>query len=83
MSARVPLRRAVLLDTLNSDEVVEGYHDGRKNEPEPGGNRSFSYWHGWRNGMADGYHAEPDDAQREMAHDVIETGYLRNLRAVA
>jgi hypothetical protein len=42
------------LDALDSAEMVEGYHDGYQNEPRPSGNRSKSYWHGWRNGMMDG-----------------------------
>ncbi len=55
------------LDALDGAEIVEGYSDGRMNEPEPSGNRSKSYWHGWRNGMTDGGHALIDDAQRQLA----------------
>ena len=55
------------LDTLDSDEVIEGYFDGRKNEPEPQGNRSKSYWHGWRNGMIDGGHMKSDAASKALA----------------
>lgn len=83
MVDRIPIRSAAMLDTLNSDEVVEGYFDGRQNEPEPGDNRSFSYWHGWRNGMVDGHHAETDEAGSALARDAIESGYLANLKISA
>lgn len=73
---RISIRRANQLDGLDDTEVVEGYFDGRNDEPEPGNNRSFSYWHGWRKGRVDGHHAETDQAQVELAKDVIATGYL-------
>ena len=63
-----PIMTLEELDLLNDEEVIEGYFDGRANEPEPGGNRSKSYWHGWRNGMVDGGHAEKDAAQAILAH---------------
>jgi hypothetical protein len=43
---RQPIATLEALDQLNDEEVVEGYFDGRKDEPEPGNNRSLSYWHG-------------------------------------
>lgn len=82
MSAdRIPIRSAALLDTLNEAELVEGYFDGFGDAPAPGDNRSFSYWHGWRNGMVDGHHAEPDGAQQELAHDALKTNYFKNIFA--
>lgn len=37
-----------------SDEMVSGYLDGLKpDSPEPSGNRSFSYRHGFANGRDD------------------------------
>ena len=74
-----PIRRAVLLDDLDDAELLEGYWDGKDGEPEPGDNRSISYWHGWRNGAADGGHRENDEVQAELARDVIATGYLKRL----
>ena len=55
------------LDTLDRAEVLEGYFDGRAGEPEPGDNRSRSYWHGWRNGALDGGHRKKDEAQAALA----------------
>ena len=64
------------LETLDTDEVIEGYRDGRGNEPEPQGNRSKSYWHGWRNGMIDGGHMKSDAASKALA-----AAYLAHQRA--
>lgn len=79
MSERQPITKAADLDMLDDAEVLEGYRDGRAGEPEPGDNRSLSYWHGWRNGAADGKHRQIDPAQRELARDVIRTGYLKRI----
>ena len=70
---KIAVRTVDDLDSLDQDEIIEGYNDGRKNEPEPGHNRSRSYWHGWRNGMVDGGHREIDDAQRELARSVVQS----------
>lgn len=68
------------LETLDPDEIVEGYRDGRENEPEPTGNRSRAYWHGWRNGQVDGGHAQPDDAMILLIGDMRRRGKLGNAR---
>lgn len=64
--SRLPINRCNQLSKLITQEVIEGYIDGRNGEPEPGDNRSYSYWHGWRNGAADGGHRPIDQAQREL-----------------
>lgn len=64
------------LDALDDAEMNEGYNDGRANEPEPQGNRSKAYWHGWRNGLVDGKHAVPDAAQMRLVAKVIARGRL-------
>lgn len=69
--SRAPLTKASELEGLDMDEMIEGYWDGRAGDKEPGDNRSLSYWHGWRNGMTDGGHAKPDDAQMLMAASYI------------
>lgn len=70
-----PIKSVADLKDLDGADVVEGYNDGLANEPEPKGNRSKSYWHGWRNGQIDGGHAKPDQSQRLLARD-----YLKNQR---
>jgi chitinase len=67
----IPIKTAAQTDLLNTEDVIAGYHDGRAGEPEPGDNRSFSYWHGWRNGAADAGHRQIDSAQRELARDYL------------
>lgn len=59
------------LGALDTAEIIEGYWDGYDNGPRPSGNRSKAYWHGWRNGMVDGKHAEIDPAQRALVRAVI------------
>lgn len=71
MIARIPIRTAAALALLDETEIVEGYHDGLAGEPEPGDNRSQSYWHGWRNGMADKNRIPIDDAMRQLAHEIV------------
>lgn len=71
MSEFVPVSTLADLDTLDDAEVVAGYRDGLANEPEPGNSRSRSYWHGWRNGMADRGLREIDEAQRELARAAV------------
>ena len=68
---RLPITRKILLDELDNREMIRGYMDGFKNRPEPGPDASYSYWHGWRNGMVDGGFREKDDAQAQLAHDVF------------
>jgi hypothetical protein len=70
-SERIKVTTLPDLAGLDNAEVVEGYLDGADNSPAPGGNRSRSYWHGWRNGMVDGGHAAKDDAQAELARVVV------------
>ena len=71
MSEFKPVETVSDLDTLDSDEIVEGYWAGKDGWPEPGNNRTRSFWHGWRNGAADGRHREIDAAQRRLAYEVV------------
>lgn len=71
MSDRQPVTRLSELDALDDVEVVEGYRDGFAGDAEPGGNRSKSYWHGWRNGRVDGGHDPKDEAQAKLAREYL------------
>lgn len=80
-----PVRTLSDLLTLDGDEISEGYIDGFHGEPEPGNNRSRSYWHGWRNGACDSHRIEKDDAMAALVGDVAPGGvfkaeYLASLR---
>ncbi len=78
-SAREPVSTVAELRLLDDAELLEGYLDGFHREPAPGDNRSKSYWHGWRNGMVDCGAHKGDAAQAALAHEVVSTGYLREL----
>jgi hypothetical protein len=58
---KIPNREPVIslmdLARLDDEEQAEGYRDGAEGLP-CGGNRSRSYWHGWRNGARDGGHRD-------------------------
>ena len=69
MSRSVPSLAAVM--RLDPDEMTEGYFDGLSGEPEPGDNRSLSYWHGWRNGAVDAGLRLKDAEQAAIARDWI------------
>ena len=71
MSEYQPLSSAAELEALDDAECVAGYFAGTRNEPEPGSEKSKSYWHGWRNGMVDFKHAPIDDAQTKLAREVV------------
>lgn len=76
---RRPVATRADLETLDSGDIVEGYLDGLNNEP-CGDNRSRSFWHGWRNGMVDGKHAEGDYEQACLAQDLVQSGYFKGLK---
>lgn len=71
---KVPVTDPADLDALDEDEIVAGYRSAAKDDPEPGGNHSRAFWHGWRNGMSDRRFREPDAAQRELARRLHERG---------
>jgi hypothetical protein len=73
MSEFIEVRTKDDLDALDSAEILAGYMDGRDNAPEPGSDKSRSYWHGWRNGMVDGKHREIDSAQMQLVREVVGT----------
>jgi hypothetical protein len=76
MVAFEPVSTIADLETLDEDEILEGYQDGMNNFP-CGDNRSRSYWHGWRNGMADFRHIPSDESMWRLANEAVDSGYLR------
>jgi hypothetical protein len=69
---RIQITKAYQLDDLDSDEIVEGYRDGAAGEPEPGGNRSYAFWHGWTKGALDGGYRETTDADILLCRDIVK-----------
>lgn len=71
MSEFDPVRTKIDLDGLDENEMVSGYLAGQENSPEPGNDKSRSYWHGWRNGMVDFGHMKIDSAMAQLAREVV------------
>jgi len=71
-----PLSTISELAVLDGDDCVAGYCAGLDGAPEPGSDRSKSYWHGWRNGMMDSGRMPHDEASRKLAAE-----FVRKLRA--
>lgn len=70
MSEFTPVSTRVDLERLDEDEMVAGYRAGLAGDPEPGSDKSRSYWHGWRNGMTDKGRAPLDQHQQALAFDL-------------
>lgn len=66
-----PVSTVSELETLDEAEIVEGYQDGLNGEPKPSGNRSKSYYHGWRNGMMDRGKIPQDKFSINLAYEFI------------
>lgn len=67
-----PVRTLDDLDSLSTDDIVEGYRTTERGDPEPGENRGRAYWHGWRNRMMDLGEIPHDEASRQLAHEFVE-----------
>lgn len=52
--------------------IKGGYFDGLENAPKPNGNRSKSYYHGWRNGMMDRGNIQIDNPARKLASEYVK-----------
>lgn len=72
---REPVLTVMDLARLNDDEMAEGYWGGYGGLP-CGGNRSRSYWHGWRQGARDGKHRDinGDHWDRELTRNIAPGG---------
>lgn len=77
MATFAPVRTKADLDTLDHDEIVAGYTEARRGDPEPGPNRGRAYWHGWRVAMMDMGEIEIDADHRHLVHEIAPGGVLR------
>jgi hypothetical protein len=77
-----PVRTLADLESLDADEILAGYLDAKRGDPEPGPNRGRAYWHGWRNRMMDLGELPHDDASRQLARELWPGGvFVGRLRA--
>lgn len=67
------------LDTLDADEVANGYDDALEGLPEPASDASRAYWHGWRNGAVAAGYRQHDEATVALAMQVLERRQRRSL----
>lgn len=74
---RRPVRTWAELQTLDHAEIMEGYEDGFRGDPEPGDNRSKAYWHGWRNGHLDHVRGPPDQDAIALIQDMRRCGAFK------
>ena len=70
MSEFRPVETVEDLNSLNDDEIVAGYRSGMHGDPEPGSDKSRSFWHGWRNGEVDSKRKEIDGHQMRLAEAI-------------
>lgn len=66
-----PVRTLADLESLDQDQILEGYVTTQRGDPEPGANRGRSFWHGWRNRMMDMGVLEVDEASRSLAKEYV------------
>lgn len=66
-----PVSTLADLDSLDQNQVLEGYASAERGDPEPGPNRGRSYWHGWRNRMMDLGQLPIDEASRNLAREFV------------
>lgn len=59
------------MNDIDDTECLEGYWDGRENDPVPGPNRSDSYVQGWWAGMRDGCHRD----YHPVDHEIIKAWF--------
>ena len=64
-----PVRTKADLDSLNEDDILEGYLSADRGDPEPGPNRGRAFWHGWRNRMIDLHELPVDEAAMQLVHE--------------
>lgn len=66
-----PVATMADLDTLDEDDILEGYLSAEAGDPEPGPNRGRAFWHGWRNRMIDLGKLPPDEASISLAREYL------------
>lgn len=56
------------LNSLNDDDILDGYRSWNRGDPEPGANRGRAYWHGWCNAARDHHDLPVTPASMQLAH---------------
>lgn len=77
-----PVATLADLDTLDSDEIVDGYLSFEKGDLEPGPNRGRAFWHGWRNAACDAGQIPKDAAMAQLAREYHAAQCRRSMSKV-
>lgn len=67
---RIRVRRLSALAGLDEGEIAAGYMAGTRGAPEPGGDASYAFWHGWCSAAIDRGDRRWDEAQAELVDDL-------------
>lgn len=78
-AGHAPVTTLTELDALNVDEMVAGYVSAERGDPEPGGNHSRAFHHGWRTRMMDLGEIPITDAHRLLVKAVYQRDCVRRL----
>ena len=60
------------LESLDDAEVLAGYLEATRDDPEPGNNHTRSYWHGWRMRMNDMGVLPITDVHRQLVRQLAQ-----------
>lgn len=71
-----PIRTKADLETLDHAEIVAGYMETRRGDPEPGTNRGRAYWHGWCNRMRDFGELPMTAASAQLAKELVAERFV-------
>lgn len=69
-----PVTTLADLDSLDEQEIIEGYLSAERGDPEPGDNRGRAFWHGWRCKMMDYHQIEITPEHRVLVREIIRRG---------
>ncbi len=71
MTHHQPVETLAELLALDPVEIIEGHLSAERGAPEPGGNHSRAYHHGWRTRMMDLGEIEIPDAHRALVRALM------------
>jgi hypothetical protein len=66
-----PVETLADLLELDVEEIVAGYRSAERGDPEPGGNSSRAFHHGWRARMMDLGEIAVPNAHRRLVRDYL------------
>ena len=71
MSVFAPVTTLADLNSLDQEQIIEGYLTAQRGDPEPGENRGRAFWHGWRCRMFDCGQLTPDAGHIRLVREYV------------